>query len=153
MNGSKQVLEQLGLEMFFSEINLLLVLYKNGMKKEVERKKYVLDLAKDYFMKAIKGFQNYKENQKTNKLTLTKEAIEADTAFHVLLVAANKNPEELPKILQSSIEVFRKITEGKDIPPEDIDRTVRILKLVLNELRKSYYDYLEAPIIAIWKLR
>ncbi len=147
MNGSIQarILEQLNLEMFLSEINLLLLLYKNGMKEEVERKKHFLILAKDYFFKAMKGFENYKENQETGKLSLTEEAIAADTAFRELSVAVERT-EEIPKILPSSIRLFQKIIEGKEVSPEDIDKTVRLLKVILAELRKNYYSYLETPI-------
>ncbi|MBA7495126.1 hypothetical protein ES702_05705 [subsurface metagenome] len=146
MNGSVQArtLEQLSLEMFLGEVKLLLLLYKNGMKGEVDKKRQFLALAKEYFSNAVKGFEDHKKNQETGKLTLTKEAIAADTAFRELSVAIEKT-EEAPKTLQSCIQTLEGTLDRKEVDPKDIDKTVGLLNVVLANLRKNYYDYLEVP--------
>lgn len=150
MNGCAQseILEQLGLEMFLTEVNLLLVLYKNGVKDEIKKKKNFLLMAQQYLNRAVLGFSNDQEAKKTGKHALNEETITADTAYRELLIAV-KNQDDFQKGLSGHINTLKELANDKDVPSQQIDKTTSLFKSITDRIRENHNEYLEASVRSI----
>jgi len=126
-------LKRLGLEMFLTEVNLLLVLYKNGMKHKIKGKEKFLFMAKEYFSKAMQGFKNEQRFKRTGRIVFNEKTIAADTAYHELLVGI-KNGKEFQKILAACIDTLQNVIDEKDVDSEKIDTITSILKSIMFEI-------------------
>ncbi len=140
-----EILKQLGLEMFLTEVNLLLVLYNNGMRHKIKGKENFLFMAKEYFSKAMRGFKNDQQAKKTGMRTFNEETIAADTAYRELLVGI-KNVEEFKIYLPVYIDTLQNIIDKKDVDSKKIDNITSILKSITAQIRKNHCEYLEFPI-------
>ncbi len=150
MNGPAQaeILEQLGLEMFLTEVNLLLLLYKNGLKDEIKKKNHFLLMAQKYLSRAVRGFSNDQEARRTGKHALNEETITADTAYRELLIAV-KDQGEFQKDLSSHINTLQRLTDDKDVTLQQIDKITSLFKSITDRIRENHSEYLEAPITSI----
>lgn len=140
-----EILKQSALESFLCEVNLLLALFKIGRKEYLLKEGEIIDKAISFLSQAIRGFHNYRETQKNQKYTLTKEAITADTAYRkVLIILDNRN--EVEALLSEYIETLEKTKTGDDINPEKIDSTIKFFGAIASKTRENYCRYIETPI-------
>ena len=142
------ILKQLGLEMFLTEVNLLLVLYKNGMKHKIKGEENFLLMAKEYFSKAMQGFENEQQAKKTGISAFNEETIAADTAYRELLVGI-KNVEGFKKALPVFIDTLQNIIDGNNVNSKKIDSITSVLESITARIRKNHCEYLESPITSL----
>jgi len=128
-----EFLKRLGLEMFLTEVNLLLVLYKNGMKHKIKGKEEFLFMAKEYFSKAMQGFKNEQRFKRTGAIVFNEKTIAADTAYRELFVGI-KNGKEFQKILAVCIDTLQNVIDEKDVDSEKIDIITSILKSITAQI-------------------
>lgn len=150
--GQNEIFRQLGLEMFLTEVNLLLLLYRNGMRHKVKGKEKFLSMAKEYFSKAMQGFENERQAQKTGMRIFNEETIDVDIVYRELLVEI-KNIENFKSVLLSYIDTLQNIIDRKEVGLEKIDSITLVLKSITARIRKNHCAYLESHLKTLDKSR
>lgn len=147
-------LSKLATQSMLTRSNSMLAAYRIDPKVSPKENGFV-DLLKQFFSDALKGFQNEQKRKSEafvlNSFNSFKDVVRYEEAYHFVR-SALKPDEGFETELKKHITILDEIDKGT-VTKEKLGDLIRFINKIVSKLEQDYFNYLTASTSSVWPLK